>query len=92
MMVFLVRPATLDGIRVQARNNARTYGTVIRYMPHFVHMFAGLFGIIDKAISPMKGVTVDAAMMYKRRFGTRRVYMPTIRKRQSDTTASALTR
>jgi hypothetical protein len=50
-------------------------------------MFAGLFGIIDKAISPMKGVIVDVAMMYNRRFGTRRVYMPTIRKRQSDTTA-----
>jgi hypothetical protein len=59
-------------------------------MPHFVHIFAGLFGIIDKAISPMKGVIVDAAMMYRRRFGTRRVYMPTIRKRQSDTTGSVL--
>jgi hypothetical protein len=59
-------------------------------MPHFVHIFAGLFGIIDKAISPMKGVMVDAAMMYRRRFGTRRVYIPTIRKRQRDTTASVL--
>ena len=91
-MVFLVRPATLDGIRVQARNSASTYGTVIRYMPHFVHMLAGLFGIIDKAINPINGVIVDAAMMNKRRFGTRRVYMPTIRKRQSDTTASVSAR
>jgi hypothetical protein len=36
-------------------------------------MLAGLFGIIDKAIRPIKGVTVDAAMMYNRRLGTRRV-------------------
>jgi hypothetical protein len=49
-------------------------------------MVAGEFGIIESAINPMKGVTTEAAMQYRRRLGTRRVYMPTIRKRQRDTT------
>jgi hypothetical protein len=62
MMVFLVRPATFEGMRVQARKRARTYGTVIRYNPHLVHFVAGELGIIESAINPMKGVTTEAAM------------------------------
>jgi hypothetical protein len=53
---------------------------------HLVHFVAGEFSIIDSAINPMKGVTTEAAMQYRRRLGTRRVYMPTMRKRQRDTT------
>jgi hypothetical protein len=49
---------------------------------HLVHFVAGEFSIIDSAINPMKGVT------YRRRLGTRRVYMPTMRKRHRDTTVS----
>ena len=61
-MVFLVRPATFEGMRVQARKRARTYGTVIRYKPNLVHFVAGELGIIESAINPMKGVTTEAAM------------------------------
>jgi len=53
-------------------------------------MFAGEFGIIDRAMRPMKGVTTEAAMTYKRRLGTLRVYMPTIKKRVSETTVEKL--
>jgi len=49
-------------------------------------MFPGVFGSIDNEMRPMNGVTTEAAMMYNRRLGTLRVYMPTIKKRVSETT------
>lgn len=104
MMVFFVRPATLDGtahdsqllafresgllniLNVQAKNSARTYGTVIRYMPHFVHLYCGSFGSNASASKPTNGGIQDAAMTYIRRFGTLRVHIATNKKMIKDTT------
>jgi len=61
------------GINVQARNSASTKGTVMRYMPHFVHLYSGVFGSSDRANRPTKGGMQAAAMTYMRRLGTRRV-------------------
>jgi hypothetical protein len=44
MRVFLVRPATLEGISVQPKKSDRIKGTVMRYMPHLDHLLLGVFG------------------------------------------------
>ena len=73
MIVFFVLPATFDGINVHAKNRARTNGTVRKYMPHFVHLYSGLFGRRDIAIMPTKGGRVANAITNIRLFLTRRV-------------------
>ena len=113
MIVFLVRPATLEGtvwteerprerrarqswcgrageevhlLSVQARKRESTKGTVMRYIPHLIHLFACVFGSSASATIPTNGGIVAAAIMYMRLFATFRVYMPTARKMTRDVT------
>ena len=68
--IVVVIVASLNSLNVHARKRARTYGTVMKYMPHLVHLYCGVFGSNDRASRPTKGGTQAAAMMYMRRFCT----------------------
>lgn len=73
-------------LSVHARNNESTKGTVIKYMPHLIHLFSCVLGKSAMDIMPMKGGIVAAIMMYIRLLATFLVYMPTIRKIIKETT------
>ena len=62
--VLFVRPAVLDGIRVQAKNKAMTKGTVMKYPPHLLHLYCGSFGRRAIRRKPMKGGIVENIMKY----------------------------
>lgn len=59
-----------DLLRVQARKSESTKGTVIRYMPHLIHLFSCVLGRSAIASMPMNGGMVADAMMYMRLFAT----------------------
>jgi hypothetical protein len=62
MIVFFVRPATLEGMRDQARKVARTKGTVMRYRNHFGHLLCGVLGRRKRPNKPTKGGMIPAAL------------------------------
>ena len=70
LAVVIIFVAAFDSLNVHARKRARTYGTVMKYMPHLVHMYSGVLGSSDSASKPTKGGTQEAAMIYMRRFCT----------------------
>lgn len=70
LAIVIVLVASFDSLNVHARKRARTYGTVMKYIPHLVHMYSGVLGSSDRASNPTKGGTQEAAMMYMRRFCT----------------------
>lgn len=50
-------------LNVHAKNNASTNGTVMKYIPHFVHRYSGELGRRDMASRPTKGGMQARAMM-----------------------------
>lgn len=67
MNVRFVRPAVLEGIKDQARKREMTYGTVMKYMPHFVHFIEGLLGMNAIPRNPTKGGIVEPIMKNRRK-------------------------
>lgn len=60
--VLFVRPAVLEGISVHAKKSEMTNGTVIKYPPHFTHLYSRSLG--NRAIikKPQNGGIVENIM------------------------------
>lgn len=72
-LVVFLEGVIVDLLSVHARKRASTNGTVIRYMPHFVHLYSGVLGRKDMVSKPTKGGMHAAAMIHILRLGTLRV-------------------
>ncbi len=82
----------LDGIKVQARNKEMTYGTVIKYPPHFAHLYSSVLG--NRAITrkPINGGITEKVMKYMRRFFHLLHVSPIITKYMTEVTLRGMSR
>lgn len=90
--VLLVLPATLLGIKVQARNPEMTKGNDMKNPPHLVHLYSGSFGRRAMMRKPMKGGKVENIMKYVRIFCHLLVTTPTTTKYSIETTLRGISR